>query len=218
MVHLGERVRFCDDLHLSLRDVVQRFVEKLAAVLLRADDLDAAKDQIRRRQGQRLRLEAHHHEAAVRARPLDRIGPRVVGVAGAEDDVGAPRPGLTGLPRSHQRMARRLEVLRRMPAARGVAATDVAAREADPHVDPSPRGLEAFFAPVAARGDGSGLVAMRAADHAIRPTMLHDHPLPSRAGRRLPKDRHGCRTIGTASWDTPIAPFRETARELRRAM
>src|SRR2546427_92820 len=92
-IHFGQWVRLCDDLHLSLRDVVQRFVQVFAPVLLRADDLDAAEDQIRRRHGQRLRLEAHQHEAPVRAQPLHRIGHRVVGIAGAEDDINATRGG-----------------------------------------------------------------------------------------------------------------------------
>src|SRR5262245_6398888 len=51
LVHLGERVRLGHDLHLPLRRVVEGLVQVLAPILLRADDLDPAHDEIRRRHG-----------------------------------------------------------------------------------------------------------------------------------------------------------------------
>src|SRR5262245_38516136 len=46
-VHFRQRVLLCDDLHLALSDIVEGFIQVLSPVLLRADDLDAAR-RIRR--------------------------------------------------------------------------------------------------------------------------------------------------------------------------
>ncbi len=63
--YLVQRVGFGEDLHLASCRIVQGLLEILAPVLLRADDLDPAHDEITRRHGQRLGRKPHDDEAPV---------------------------------------------------------------------------------------------------------------------------------------------------------
>jgi hypothetical protein len=62
-------------------------------------------------------------------------------------------------------MLRGVEVSARVPAGRGIATADVAAREALSKRHPPPAGLEAFLAAVAARREVADLVQMGAVRH-----------------------------------------------------
>ena len=59
-------------------------------------------------------------------------------------------------------MARLMEVLGRVLAGRGVAAADMAARQAQPQVHPAASGLQALLASLAARGDIADLIEVAA--------------------------------------------------------
>ena len=68
-----------------------------------------------------------------------------------------PGPTLAGLVGSHQGVARVVEMLRRVPSRRAVAAADVAAAQAEPEVDPAQSRLQALLAARGPRGDWLGL-------------------------------------------------------------
>src|SRR5262245_23306715 len=76
----------------------------------------------------------------------------------------APAPILAGLEALHHRMLRRLEMLGRVLARRLIAATDMAANQAHPQMDPATMRLQAFLAALRrARRDVADLIKMVAA-------------------------------------------------------
>jgi hypothetical protein len=70
----------------------------------------------------------------------------------------APTPRLAGLKRLHDRVLGTVEVLGGVFVFRGVAATDMAALQAQPQVYPAVTHLQALFAALGVRGDLLDLV------------------------------------------------------------
>ena len=77
----------------------------------------------------------------------------------------APTPGLAGLERLHDRVFGAVEVLGGMFVFRGVAATDMAALQAQPQVHPGVTHLQALLAALGVRCDLLDLVQMLAGFH-----------------------------------------------------
>src|SRR3982751_4124822 len=116
----------------------------------------------------------------------------------------APDPVLPRLDRLDQRMALRVEVLRRMAVLRRVAAAHVAAGQAEPEMDPGVAHLQALLAAAGVRFDVVDLIQMGTRDcrHRSPSSSLaarewdrrgseYNEPLPLALSRPLPPSRTG---------------------------
>jgi hypothetical protein len=86
---LVQRVSFCNYLNFAAGGDLERFVETFTAILLAAENPDAAINEIAGRDRQRFVFDTHEHETAIRAQSSDAISHGIDRIAGAEDHIGA---------------------------------------------------------------------------------------------------------------------------------